>query len=53
MEGYVQEHSSGKTLAAVLHDPANKVIMDGSSSTFAFYWSAGLRAHQAFQRTMI
>ncbi|GFH07927.1 sulfotransferase [Haematococcus lacustris] len=24
MEGYVQEHSSGKTLAAVLHDPANK-----------------------------
>ncbi|KAJ9510922.1 hypothetical protein QJQ45_027850 [Haematococcus lacustris] len=53
MEGYVQEHSSGKTLAAVLHDPANKVIMDGSSSTFAFYWSAGLRAHQAFQRTMV
>ena len=30
--------------------PEHKILIDGSSSTFAFYWSAGLRTHQAFQR---
>ncbi|KAG2498747.1 hypothetical protein HYH03_003486 [Edaphochlamys debaryana] len=29
-----------------------KIIVDGSASTFAFYWSPGMRAHRAFSASM-
>ncbi|GLI70541.1 hypothetical protein VaNZ11_015457 [Volvox africanus] len=30
-----------------------KILLDGSSSTFAFYWSPNVRAHRAFVKAMV
>eukprot|EP00955_Chlamydomonas_euryale_P113992 366245-Chlamydomonas_euryale.AAC.27 len=50
MSEYAEGH--GRSLAKLQLKPASKVVLDGSFSTFAFYWSAGLRTHQAFQRAV-
>eukprot|EP00798_Chlamydomonas_sp_ICE-L_P014904 gene14904-20953_t len=34
-------------------DPANRILLDGSMSTFSFYWAANLRSHQAFQEVIV
>lgn len=33
--------------------PGSALLADSSASTFAFYWSAGLRAHRAFQSVIV
>lgn len=44
MSGYLDNFNTAKQ--AVARDPARKLIADGSSSTFAQYWSAALKAHR-------
>ena len=41
------------SIAGTVAPVSVQVHLDGSASTFAFYWAAGLRAHQAFQKTMV
>ncbi len=41
---------NGASVEALRQSPTQRILIDGSSSTFAFYWSAGLRTHQGFQR---
>ncbi|KAG1660053.1 hypothetical protein FOA52_010038 [Chlamydomonas sp. UWO 241] len=50
MSQYVAGH--GRSFDKLHESPDKRMLLDASSSTFAFYWSAGLRAHQAFQRTV-
>lgn len=42
----------GQALPQLQTDPKKKVLLDTSLSTFAFYWAAGLKAHQHFQQFM-
>ncbi|MEW5313500.1 MAG: hypothetical protein WDW38_005064 [Sanguina aurantia] len=51
MSGYLDNFNTAKQ--AVARDPARKLIADGSSSTFAQYWSAALKAHRGFQGTVV
>lgn len=43
------EYLDGFAEAAQGLDPQQSLIMDNSASTFAFYWSAGARAHPGFR----
>ena len=43
---------NGLSLSELSKPNHHRLLLDGSSSTFAFYWSAGLRAHQGFQSVM-
>ncbi|KAG1659129.1 hypothetical protein FOA52_013798 [Chlamydomonas sp. UWO 241] len=42
----------GKMAEEVAEDPARKVLIDASASTFTFYWSAGIRPHRSFQASV-
>ena len=44
---------NGLAYARLKSQPNKKILIDGSSSTFAFYWSAALRTHQSFQKVRI
>ncbi|GAX82546.1 hypothetical protein CEUSTIGMA_g9972.t1 [Chlamydomonas eustigma] len=50
MSTYAQKN--GQSYEQIKQSPQQHIILDASSSTFAFYWSAGLRTHQGFQRYM-
>ena len=52
-EGKLMSEYAGKNglaYARLKAQPDKKILIDGSSSTFAFYWSAALRTHQSFQK---
>ncbi len=51
--GAPQPHHSFAHHVALRACALPQVIMDASASTFAFYWSAGVRAHRAFQAVQV
>lgn len=46
-------HEMKPSFQAVKQQPVATIIGDASESTLAFYWSAGIRAHRAFEATIV